>query len=494
MPILPLSRRRVPPSWRGCCHPAPPMTPLRIAPWQRILLVAGISLRFALSFAWGGENWKAGAARANLTPERPMWMAGYARDRPTVETTGEIWVKVLALEDPAGRRFVLFTADLCGVPAAVSALVAGELQRTHGIPRSRVLVNVSHNHSGPVVAGYLPAVYEISAPDRALVTRFREDLERTMTRIGREALARLAPANLSWGRGWTTFGVNRRNNPEPEVPALRASGRLKGPVDPDVPVLRVTNLDGEVKAVVFGYACHATVLQTSAWNGDYPGYAQAALERRHTGAVALFFAGCGADTNPLPRSTLALARSYGERLADTVDEVLTAPMNPITGPGESAYAVIDLPYQRVPSRAELIAEAEHRQPAASGYERGGQYTRLRARHLLGILDQRGQLAPAHPYPVQVWQLGRDLTWVALGGEVVADYSLRLKRELGAGTWVAGYSNDVMAYIPSERVLAEGGYEGARSMIVYGHPSPWAAGLEDRIVAKARELAAGLRPR
>ena len=169
-------------------------------------------------------------------------------------------------------------------------------------------------------------------------------------------------------------------------------------------------------------------------------------------------------------------------------------MNPIVGQGESAYAVIDLPYQRVPTRAELIAEAEGRRPAASAYESGGQYTRLRARHLLGILDQRGQLPPAHAYPVQVWQLGRDLTWVALGGEVVADYSLRLKRELGADTWVAGYSNDVMAYIPSERVLKEGGYEGARSMIVYGHPSPWAAGLEDKIVTKVRELVAGLRQR
>ncbi len=423
-----------------------------------------------------------------------MWMAGYARDRPTVEKTGEIWVKALALEDSAGRRFVLFTADLCGITAAVSAVVAGELLRTHGIPRSSVLVNVSHNHSGPVVEGYLPAVYEIPAQDRAMVTRFREHLEQTMIRIGHEALAHLAPANLSWGRGWTTLGVNRRNNPEPEVPALRAAGRLRGPVDPDVPVLRVTAFDGEIKAVVFGYACHATVLQTSAWNGEYSGYAQAALERRHTRATALFFAGCGADTNPLPRSTLALARSYGERLADTVDEVLTAPMNPIVGQGESAYAVIDLPYQRVPTRAELIAEAEGRRPAASAYESGGQYTRLRARHLLGILDQRGQLPPAHAYPVQVWQLGRDLTWVALGGEVVADYSLRLKRELGAGTWVAGYSNDVMAYIPSERVLKEGGYEGARSMIVYGHPSPWAAGLEDKIVSKARELVAGLRQR
>lgn len=451
-------------------------------------------------------GWKAGTARAELTPTGPMWMAGYSRDRPTTTRTGEIWAKALALEDPAGGRRVLLTADLCGVTAAVSTRVAEGLAQSHGLRRADVLVNVSHNHSGPAVAGYLPAVYEIPAEDQEKVARFREELEATLVRLGREALAGLAPAELSWGAGWAGFGVNRRNNPEPVVPALRAAGRLRGPVDPEVPVLRVAALDGALLAVVFGYACHATVLQDPAWNGDYPGYAQAELERRHPGATALFFAGAGADTNPLPRKTLALAQAYGRRLADVVDEVLGGPLRPVEGPGASAWGEITLPYQRVTGRAELEEEAGPRRPGeptlnqekpgvgGPAYERGGQYTRLRARHLLGVLARRGSLPAAHPYPVQVWRLGRELTWVALGGEVVVDYSLRLKRELGPGTWVAGYANDVMGYIPSERVLAEGGYEGALSMIVYGHPSPWAPGLEDRIVAEARRLAAEVRAR
>src|SRR5690606_21367943 len=96
----------------------------------------------------------------------------------------------------------------------------------------------------------------------------------------------------------------------------------------------------------------------------------------------------------------------------------------------------------------------------------------------------------HDYPVQVWRLGDEITFAALGGETVVDYALRLKAELGANTWVAGYSNDVMAYIPSERVRQEGGYEGATSMIPYTLPAPWAPGLEDRIVAAVKSLAAG----
>ncbi len=104
-------------------------------------------------------------------------------------------------------------------------------------------------------------------------------------------------------------------------------------------------------------------------------------------------------------------------------------------------------------------------------------------------DAGKPLAASYPYPIEVWKLGPDLSWVFLGGEVVVDYSLRLKQELGAGrTWLAGYSNDVMAYIPSRRVLGEGGYEGASSMIFYGLPTTWAPELEERIVKEVHRQA------
>ncbi|HMF14428.1 MAG TPA: hypothetical protein VKE94_19060, partial [Gemmataceae bacterium] len=110
------------------------------------------------------------------------------------------------------------------------------------------------------------------------------------------------------------------------------------------------------------------------------------------------------------------------------------------------------------------------------------YVAERARLLLRRIEKEGSLSGTYPYPVQAWQLGDGLTWVALGGEVVVDYSLRLKRELGRGaTWVAGYSNDVMAYIPSLRVLEEGGYEGGGAMVYYGQPTTWSPRVEETIV-------------
>src|SRR5207249_10161500 len=133
----------------------------------------------------------------------------------------------------------------------------------------------------------------------------------------------LKPARLSFGQGTARFAVNRRNNREAEVPKLLGQGAtLRGPVDHDVPVLRVTTPDGKPRAVVFGYACHNTTMQFYQWCGDYAGFAQQYLEEKHAGAMALFWIGCGGDANPLPRSKIELCQKYGRQLADAVVKVL----------------------------------------------------------------------------------------------------------------------------------------------------------------------------
>jgi hypothetical protein len=457
-------------------------TALRSRVWGAWLL-ASLGLGAVASVAGQSPEapppWKAGVAAVVITPDRPMWMAGYAaRTRPAEGKLTDLWAKALALEDPAGQRVVLVTLDLVGIDRDLSQAIVRQLQETYGLRREQVVLNCSHTHSGPVVARNLRPMHEyaLERPQQELIRRYADFLQDAVRKVVGQALENLQPAQIAWGTGRCFFAVNRRENREADVPARRAAGQLRGPSDHAVPVLAVRDGQGRLRAVCAGYACHATVLSGYEWCGDYPGYFQMALEAAHPGAVALFWAGCGADQNPLPRREVTLAQDYGRQLAAAVEEVLARPMSPVAGTLQASYAEIPLALDTLPTREQLQAQASD----------ANRYVAMRARMLLEAIDAGQPLSPTYPYPVQRWQLGDGPQWYFLGGEVVVEYALRIKAEQGAErTWVAGYSNDVMAYIPSRRVLNEGGYEGGGAMVYYGLPTAWSPQVESQIVEEVR---------
>src|SRR5690606_20818300 len=160
--------------------------------------------------------------------------------------------------------------------------------------------------------------------------------------------------------------------------------------------------------------------------------------------------GAGADQNPLPRRSVALAQQYGKELAAAVSKVLDEEMKPISGGMVTHYSEIDLTFaDPSPTEDELLAIIE----PSSEYPA---YLQHNAKVLLEKLKNGDKLITSYPYPVQVWKLGHQ-SIVSLGGEVLVGYSLALKEILGKNTFVMGYANDVMAYIPTAAVLAEGGY-------------------------------------
>jgi hypothetical protein len=442
--------------------------------------LVGVVLTTSCGIALAGDNsgWKAGVAKVKITPEQPMWMSGYAaRTRPAEGKLHDLWAKALVLEDPTGKRCLLITLDLVGISRKLSLAVRDELKHRYQLDRDAIMIAISHTHSGPVIGENLLGMYQLGAVQLQLVRTYTEALQDKLITLVGEALSRVAAAGVSWGQGYATFAVNRRNNQELEVPRLRELGRLRGPVDHEVPVLAVRDPKGTLRAIVCGYACHATVLDGYFWSGDYPGCAQTELEKSHADAIALFWAGCGADQNPIPRRRVSLTEEYGRQLAKAVDEVLRAPMTPLEGHLATTYSEIDLPFGELPSYEKLKHDAHST----------NRFVAARAKNLLQKWDSHGPLTATYPYPVEAWQLGNGPTWIALGGEVVVDYSLRLKKALGPGrTWVAGYTNDVMAYIPSLRVLKEGGYEGGGAMVYYGLPAPWSPRVEELIVAAVKE--------
>jgi len=414
------------------------------------------------------DVWQAGVARVVITPPEPMWMSGYGgRDRPAEGRIHDLYARAAAFRDVSGTTSVFVSTDLIGVPAGMAKYLAAEVERQHGLPRRSLMLTCSHTHCGPAMDDRLSYMLDMKDADWQQVKTYQTWLNGRMLEVINAALADLQPARLSTGSGTSVFASPRR------VP------RGLGPLDHQVPVLKIETPDGsKLRGVVFGYACHNTTLSFYQWCGDYAGFAQLYLEDHHPDSVCMFFTGGGADQNPLPRRTVELAEQYGRMLATSVEHVLEHPLRPVTGRLRTAFTEIDLAFDALPTREQLEAATKS----------GSRYDRARATLLLSELDRDGSLPETWPYPVQVWQLGDGLTWVALGGELVVEYQIRVKHELGADrTWVTGYANDVMAYIPSERILQEGGYEGDSSMIVYQLPSRWKAGLENQILKAVHAL-------
>ena len=158
-------------------------------------------------------------------------------------------------------------------------------------------------------------------------------------------------------------------------------------------------------------------------------------------------------------------------LSRAVEDVLAGPMKPLSTGIRTAFGFVDLAFEKVMTRQELI------ESSASERELQARW----AKRMLAKLDAGETFESTYPYPVQAWKLGDELLLIGIGAEAVVDYSIGFKKEFGPGTWVCGYANDQVAYIPSRRVWEEGGYEGGPHLDEYGHPAMrWAGDVEQRI--------------
>jgi len=434
-----------------------------------MLLLASLPLAAA--------DYKAGTGRIIITPEKPIYMSGYAnRTHASEGVIHDLWAKALAIEDRKGARVAVVTTDLIGLPRGVADVVAARVQQQYGIDRSHLVLNSSHTHTGPLIRGNLEIMFELSPADSQVVSDYAARLTENLVAVVGAALQDLAPAALWFGNGHATFAVNRR---EPTTNSVKIGENPTGPTDPDMPVLKVTAPGGKLRAVLFGYACHNTTLTGEFYkiSGDYAGFAQLAVEKANPGATAMFLMLSGADQNPRPRSSLELAEQHGAELGTEVNRVLGEKLQNVRGPVRAAFQIVQLGFA-----------PQSRETFESRLQDSNVHRVRHAKAMLKLMDERSPILSHYPYPVQAVQFGKDLTLVALGGEVVVDYVLRIKREFGSkGIIVAGYSNDVMSYIPSLRVLKEGGYEADQSMTYYGLPGPYDEHVEEQIMATVRQV-------
>jgi hypothetical protein len=452
---------------------------------ERRAIALLVGLLWAAGIRGAEPGWKAGFAVIKATPEVPLLLAGYAsRSNAYLGVLDDLYVKALALEDSEGRRAIWITADLIGFRAEFAEPICERITARTKIPRERILLNASHTHTGPSVSLSVKRAGDAADELSQASAAYTRKLQDQCVELAGQALARLQPARLSWGTGVVHFPMNRREFTERGV-ILGVNPR--GLVDRSAPVLRVDSAEGKLLGVIFGAACHNTTFgsRDNHVSGDFAGAAQAFVEEEFPGAQAMFMQGLAGDSNPYPNSlndparrpAVEIARQHGAELGREVARVLKSALVPVHGPLRAAYALVPLPLQQAPSKTELEQIAA-KGPSAHRWTAGQMLARL----------AEGKPLPTHyDAPVAVWQFGGDLTLVALPGEVVVDYVRLIEDAVGPlRLWLTAYNNDVFGYVPSARVLREGGYE-TRGMI-YGGPGFFAPEVETVLVQKVQELA------
>lgn len=419
-----------------------------------------------------------GVAKADITPQESVPLAGYGgKTRMSQEIVHPIWLKAMAIRDELGQTSVLVTADLVGLSDKMVDIIAKNALEKYQLPRERLILNTSHNHSCPVTEDVLWIYYEFSDQERAAKDRYTQMVYQRYDEVIAAALKDLKPAEISFEQGLAGIAVNRRRSRGPETRAFGAQ------VDQDVPVLAVKS-EGKLHAILFGYSCHTTALGGLSISGDYAGFAQIELEKQYPGSLAMFIQNCGGDANPLPRirgneaEAVKLTSMYGHILAEAVKQVIAAPMKAITGPVKAVMGETELFLRPGLSLTEL----QKKLPGLTGM------AKTEIQHQINQYQTLGAPPDRVKYPVQVWRFGSGFTFIALTGETVVDYSLKFKGLYGWNdTWVFGYNNDLLSYVPSLRVLKEGGYEGDAGMAEYGHRAPYTETVEKQISEKVDEL-------
>jgi neutral ceramidase len=430
---------------------------------KKILILVLLVFTSAIIYA----QIRAGTGRIAITPQTPAWLTGYAsRTKPSTEILHDLWAKAVVFEDKPDNRIVIVTTDILGLSREISEEVARRVGKKYGINRSQLLLTSSHTHSGPVIWPCLSIIFDLNPADQKSAAQYSQKLTDDIVSVIDMAINSLAPVQVSSGHGTVGFAMNRR---EPTDKGVINGLNPNGPVDHDVPVIKIASPDGKLKAVLFAYACHNTTSSTYLINGDYAGFAQIELEKANPGSMALFISGCGADQNPQPRGTLELAEQHGKSLAKAVQTVLTGELQPVRSPIRTDYSQTDLEF--LPFDPGLYEKE---------IQSADKYVQRRAKLMLEAYN-KGWNVSRLQYPVQVVRFNNDLTILALSGEVVVDYSLNVKKKFpGENLLVAGYCNEVQCYIPTAKMLKEGGYEPESSMIYYGLPGPFAENVEDKI--------------
>ena len=395
-----------------------------------------------------GSPLRAGVARIDITPDKPVTMFGYdARKDLSTGVHDPLSARVLAFEAD-GKRLVLVSTDLIGFYSGTADHLRQALLSEFNLQPSELFLTAIHNHAGPALT---------IDPQRGHANNleYTEKLKGKLIEAVRQALSGMEPVRLGLGIGSCPMGVNRRelrvnNRGESSIVLGR---NVYGPTDKEVLVLKVATPEGKVKAVAFDYATHGTCLGGKNYtiSGDVLGLAEQFVEKiLGSDAIVPAFAGASGDINPWLRAETGFNTDsgwvpepvlQGAFLGEEVVRVYrginqTGPADPTRGPDAqrpsepgagkigTAFATLQLPAK------------PPEDPSAKKSESPG----------------------TRPFDVTVARVG-DVAFVGLGAEVCTEIGMAIKAASPcAHTFVITHCNGAASYLPTKEMYVQDGYE------------------------------------
>jgi len=385
-----------------------------------------------------------GTASAIFTPPLGTLMAGFGfRDHGAEDVLDDLELRVFLLKDGEDAVCIV-TADLIGFGAEATQLLRQEIHEANGVDPTKVLLCASHTHCGPQLLSHIPGA---GGPLNEAVLA---DLQEKVKTAARQAQDNLTPVKMSWGESSLSgFAINRRRKtPEGFVNAPNPFGRR----DDTVTAIQFNdNKDNTLRAVLFSYTCHPTTLGGYQFSGDYPGAARRALEKQ-TGAIAGFLPGCFGDVRP--NCTVMGSGRFRSGNPTDIEDYGAALANSVMNAGKSTFPLT---------------------PKLDGF----------CDEVILPLQTESD---SRALPLQRLDLAEEFSIIAMGGEICVDYGHYIKGLSNTRRILPlGYSNDVIAYIPTVQILSEGGYEAETSCPLFGLSSPFKPDLEDLVKNAVRKI-------
>lgn len=437
---------------------------------------------------------KAGVAAVNITPSIGLDnMGDYSRLCPAKGIGNELYAKALVLDD-GDDRVALVTADIICFSEKLVQTIRRRIQSLTGIKGENVLLSASHTHSSPAIAEWdSPSEeYLLELEKKVVGAIYMADQEKREALIG----SGIGEAKVSINR-WQRTPTGVRWGPNPD-----------GPVDHEVDVLRIDNLNGKPVAILVNFASHPSIMGSDnlLYSGDYASYVQSIIDKVYDGQVmAMFCTGAGGDIkislltedgSQFRYGNLEDCRRFGTIIGaeaiKVAENIVTEPITKI----RVKTLQVELPFVELPSIAEVEKELMEIRKGVTELEAKGARTEEKhmqldwAEKTLRSLME-GTAPRSVSAEVQLIRLGEEIAFFAVPGELFVEVGLKLKRKIALhGSFIVAYANGFLGYLPSKRAEEDGWckhdntYRSLKSLLF---PANFSGEIENKLIGAAEYL-------